>query len=351
MAEQPDRSAPDSSADSSPDSSAEPGPQPVASRRAAMAFRLVAVAVTLLLAVAIAYVVVVAAGPPSVDELRRAAGLDGKRELLVGVKDDQPGVAERRPDGTFVGFDIDIAYLIAEELDFRRSEVRFLGIESEDRARMQANDAQGRRVGVDLVVASYSITPAREAAAGVTFSAPYLFTEQSVVTLREHEPVSTLEDLRGRPVCSLATATSETAAQRAGATVVSRKKISECFTALRAGTVEAVSTDAAILAGFVARDPEKLRHHDIGLDVAEAWGVNVGENDALRDLVNLALRRSREDPADARWEDAFDEHLRSLEPVNSPAPIAVAQQPAVGEVRVRQWPWERVALPAALGGR
>jgi glutamate transport system substrate-binding protein len=315
---------------------------PVKPRRSAMAVRLIAVAVALVLAVAVAFVVVVLSGPPSVDELRRQAGLDGKRQLLIGVKDDQPGVAKRQPDGSFVGFDIDIAYMIAEELDFRRSEVKFLSIESEDRARMQATDRDGSRVGVDLVIASYSITPAREAAAGVEFSAPYLFTEQSVVTLIHHDPVSTLEDLAGRKVCSLATATSETAAQKAGAVVVSRKKISECFTALYAGQVEAVSTDAAILAGFVALEPTKLKHHDIGLDATEAWGVNVGENDALRDLVNLALYRSRNDPKDARWEEAFDRNLRVEEPINRPAPIAVDAQPVVKEPDIRQWPWERV---------
>lgn len=309
-------------------------------RRVAMAARLVALGVVFALAVAVAIVVVMFSGPPSVADLRRDAGLDGKRELLIGVKDDQPGVARRDPDtGVFAGFDIDIAYLIAEELEFRRSEVRFVGIESEDRARMQG-EVDGRRVAVDLVIASYSITAEREAVAGVTFSAPYLYTEQSVVTLTGHPPVSTLEDLRGSRVCSLATATSETAAKRAGAVMVSRKKVGDCFQALKEGKVAAVSTDAAILAGFVADEPNRLVHHDIGLDTTEAWGINVGENVALRELVNLALYRSRNDPADARWEDAFDRHLRPAGQI----PIAVAQQPAVPKPDVRQWPWERVAL-------
>ncbi len=69
-------------------------------------------------------------------------------ELRVGVKDDQYGTAYYDPDTrTWSGFDIDIAYMIAEDLGFRRSEVRFYGMESEDRARMQAED-NGRRVGL-----------------------------------------------------------------------------------------------------------------------------------------------------------------------------------------------------------
>jgi len=72
----------------------EPAADRIIPRRSAMALRLVVVAVTLVLAIGIAFVVVVLTGPPSVDDLRVQAGLDGKRELLIGVKDDQPGVAE-----------------------------------------------------------------------------------------------------------------------------------------------------------------------------------------------------------------------------------------------------------------
>ncbi|HET9517733.1 MAG TPA: transporter substrate-binding domain-containing protein [Actinoplanes sp.] len=316
--------------------------EPVQSRRSAMAMRLVAVAVGLVLTMVVGFAVVAFSGPPTVEDLRREAKLDSKQQLLIGVKDDQPGVSEHLPGGRWAGFDIDIAHLIAEDLGFRPAEVKFVAIESEDRARMQATDSDGSRVGVDLVIASYSITPAREAVAGVTFSAPYLFTEQSVVTRSGHEPVSSLEDLRGEKVCSLATATSENAVVKARAKLVSRKKISECFAALDAEKVDAVSTDAAILAGYKNRSPDKYAHYDIGLEGTEAWGVNVGENEALRKLVDLALWRSREDPADHRWEDAYDDNLRVEIEANLPAPIAVAAQPEVKQPQVRQWPWERV---------
>jgi glutamate transport system substrate-binding protein len=317
------------------------GADRVVPRRGAMALRLIAVAVTLVLAIGIAFVVVVLGGPPSVADLRRQAGLDGKRELLIGVKDDQPGVAEFRAR-VWRGFDIDVAYLIGEDLGFRRGEIRFLSIESEDRARMQAADADGTRVGVDMVIASYSITPDRAAMPGVRFSAPYLYTEQSVVTAKNHTPVSTMRDLKGKQVCSLAASTSEKLPENEGALVSSRKKISECFQGLDRGEFDAVTTDAAILAGYRARYPDKYRHWDIGSDRIEAWGVNVGENPALLKLVNLALYRSREDPLDNRWEEAFDRNFRTEERINLPAPIAVGQQPLVTEPDVRQWPWERV---------
>jgi len=320
---------------------AEPAADRIIPRRSAMALRLVAVAVSLVMAIGIAFVVVVLTGPPSVDDLREQAGLDGKRELLIGVKSDQPGVAQFA-HGVWSGFDIDIAYMIAEDLGFRRGEIRFLAIESEDRARMQATDSGGNRVGVDMVIASYSITPERKATPGVGFSAPYLFTEQSVVTRPGHAQVSALVDLAGKNVCTLAASTSESPAEQAGVKLFTRKTISECFDGLDKLQYDAVTTDAAILAGYKAEYPDKYLHWDIGLDKIEAWGVNVGENPALEKLVNLTLYRSRENPLDNRWEEAFDRNFRTEEEVNKPAPIAVDQQPAVVEPDVRQWPWERV---------
>jgi glutamate transport system substrate-binding protein len=307
------------------------------------AVRLAALGLALVLAIGVALGGLLVGGPPSVAQLRAQAGVDGWTELTVGVKDDQPGVARRDPDsGVWSGFDIEIAYMIAEDLGFRRGEVRFYAMESEDRARMQATDADGRRVPVHLVIASYSVTPAREEIPGVNFSAPYLYTEQSVVTLAGHAPISSLDDMQGQTVCTLSTSTSESAPKQAGATVVRRNRVSECFDELRRKKVDAVSTDAAILAGYKHRYPTEFAHWDLGMDATEAWGVNVGENEALRKLVDLTLYRSLKDPADDRWETAYDEHFATALASNDRTPIAQAQQPDVRRPDVRQLPWESV---------
>ncbi len=321
-----------------PEEEEEPAP-----RLGLAAVRLAALGLALVLAMAITLVRLFVGGPPSVAELRAQAGVEGWSELVIGVKDDQPGTAfYDTATKTWSGFDIDIAYMIAEDLGFRRSEVRFHAMESEDRIRMQATDAGGTRVPVQMVIASYSITADREAKPGVTFSAPYLFTEQSVTTLVDHPKVSALEDLTGTRVCTLSTATSTTALEKARAITSRRNKISECFTDLRAGRVEAISTDAAILAGYKARFPTEFAHWDLGLDTVEAWGVNVGENQALKKLVDLTLYRSLKDPRDDRWEEAYATNLQSEVPANKTTPIAQAQQPDVPKPEVREQPWEEV---------
>ncbi|HEX9999353.1 MAG TPA: transporter substrate-binding domain-containing protein [Actinoplanes sp.] len=306
------------------------------------AFRLAALGLALVLVVGLALVRLFAGGPPSVADLRAQAGVDTWTELAIGVKDDQPGTAERSPSGVWSGFDIDVAYMVAEDLGFRRDDVRFYGLESEDRARMQATDAKGNRVPVKMVIASYSINREREDMAGVTFSEPYLYTEQSVLTLHgKHDKVSTMADLAFEHVCSLSTSTSAKALNN-NIDVRSRNRMRECIADLRAGEVDAISTDAAILAGYKAKYPEEFDHWDFGLDATEAWGINVGENPALRKLVNLTLYRSFKDPTDDRWEAAYARNLQSQTQANGTAPIAVAQQPRVTRPDVRELPWENV---------
>ncbi|MBB4698165.1 transporter substrate-binding domain-containing protein [Paractinoplanes abujensis] len=307
-------------------------------------FRLAALGLALVLALGLALVRVFGSGPPSVADLRAQSGVDTWTVLPIGVKDDQPGTAIRDENGVWSGFDIEIAYMIAEDLGFRRDDVRFYGMESEDRARMQGVDLKGNRVPVKLVVASFSITAEREARQDVTFSEPYLFTEQSVLTLKDHRPVATLRDLKGESVCSLSTATSASALERPelDIDVVSRNRMRECIADLRGGKVTAVSTDAAILAGFKARSPDEFAHWDLGVDATEAYGVNVGNNEALKKLVDLTLYRSYYDPADGRWEEAYQRNLQSETKANGKVPIAIATQPRPARPAIRELPWEDV---------
>ncbi|MGA6165904.1 transporter substrate-binding domain-containing protein [Amycolatopsis magusensis] len=281
---------------------------------------------------------------PSEDELREQAGLQGKVELLIGTMDDIPGAGYKDPvTGRYSGFDVEIGYLIAADLGFRPDEVRFLTVENEDRSRMVASDERGQRQRVDLVIAVYSRTDDREKLPEVSFSQPYLETEQSVMTLRGHDPIDDLTALRDKSVCTISTSTSRHPAEAAGAKMVNKSKISDCLQPLRDGQLDAMTTDAAILAGFVGAEPQTFQHHDVGLETPESWAVNTGGNEPLKTLVDLSLYRSKHDPADKRWEDAYDRYLRPLEAASAPQFIADDQQPDVEEVEVRQWPWERLA--------
>ncbi|GAA2539118.1 hypothetical protein GCM10010435_02990 [Winogradskya consettensis] len=314
-------------------------------------WRLAAIGVVLVLVLGFSWVRLFHVGAPSVEDLRRAAGVDEWLTLPIGVKDDQPGVAYRDPGtGVWSGFDIDIAYMIAEDLGFRRQEVQFYGIESEDRARMEAVDLKNEPVPVKMVIASYSITKEREDMPNVMFSDSYLHTEQSVITLHGHRKVASLEEFRGQKVCTLSASTSASQAEKAGATLVRRNRVSECFALLDNGTVDAITTDAAILGGFKALNQAKYDHWDLGLDVTEAWGVSVGANEALKDLVNITLYRSYADPGDSRWEEAYADTIAEEAPLqrnigtgadtSTITPLALTEQPFTPRPKVRELPWE-----------
>lgn len=318
-----------------------PGPP---ARRRFRRFRLTAWIALVVAAVVVGVSIGWVNGPLTEAELREKAGLLSKDRLRIGVKNDTPGIALRSKDGTgFEGFDIDIAYMIAADLGFRRDQVEFMSIETEDRARMQARNDNGGFVRVDLVVATFSVTPARRADPSVGFSTPYLYTEQSVVTRTDYEDenVASLGQLEGKRVCSLGTSTSLTELSTAiKGSPIAEGLISKCVERLRKGDIDAVTTDAALLAGFVARD-RTLRHHDIALEKTEMWAVNAGSNAALRTLVDLALYRSYADPQNQRWEEAYKKHIEPLLRTNPGVNVAQAEQPCALPPPVRRWPWER----------
>ncbi|MDQ1295062.1 MAG: hypothetical protein QG608_2947 [Actinomycetota bacterium] len=149
----------------------------------------------LVLCVVLALVTLWSTGPPTVDELRRKAGLSGREDLVVGVFGDIPGISEWHEGDVYTGFDVEIAYLIASAWGFTRQQVRFLEVTTEDRQRMQGMRHEGSTYEpVDLVVASYSITDKRKRE-GSVLAGPYLRTETAVLTARDHPVVSSLADL------------------------------------------------------------------------------------------------------------------------------------------------------------
>lgn len=327
-----------------------PGPSGPPRRRRFRRFRLAAWIALVLAAVVVGVSIAWVSGPPTEAELREKAGLLNKDRLLIGVKEDTPGIALRRSgESGFTGFDIDIAYMIAADLGFRPDQVDFLSIETEDRARMQARDTGGAFVKVDLVVATFSVTPERRADPSVGFSTPYLYTEQSVVTRSDYpdDNVASLGQLEGKRVCSLGTSTSLVELKKAiKVDPIAELLISKCVDRLADGlaanrAADAVTTDAALLAGFVAEPERKLRHHDIALEKTEMWAVNAGSNGALRTLVDLALYRSYADPDNKRWEEAYEKHIRPLLVANPGVDVAQARQPCALPPDVRRWPWER----------
>ncbi|WP_243717016.1 glutamate ABC transporter substrate-binding protein [Actinomadura darangshiensis] len=165
---------------------------------------------------------------------------------MVGVKADQPGLGHRT-NGVFRGFEVDVGSYIARHLGASR--VTFREVRSDNR-----EDKLNSRA-VDLVLASYSITPDR--AKLVSFAGPYYVAHQDVMVRRGETRIRGVRDLAGRKMCQ-ASGSVSTERVVVGLGIPTRlvpgSSYSDCVAKLRAGAVDAVSTGDLVLAGFAAQD-------------------------------------------------------------------------------------------------
>ncbi|WP_410594519.1 glutamate ABC transporter substrate-binding protein [Amycolatopsis sp. lyj-23] len=243
-----------------------------------------------LLGSALLLVTVSACGPakvsPSDSLVTRASAAD---HLTIGIRFDAPGLSEHTVDGRFVGFDVDVATFVAAELGVAAKDITWRETTSATRETDLTSGA------VDLVVASYSITDKRKQV--VSFAGPYFTTGQDLLVRRTSADIAGPEALNGRRLCSVA---GSTPAQQVkdkyaqAVQLVEYPRYSDCVTALLAGQIDAVTTDAVILAGYVARDPELLKivgkpfskeNYGIGLRKGDTQGV-AAVDDAIRKMIS-----------------------------------------------------------------
>jgi glutamate transport system substrate-binding protein len=326
--------------------------------------RLVALVLVLVLVVLVSAVALRRVQDPTIDELRRQAGWSDLQTLRVGVSGDVPFLSDctsKAPECS--GFDIEIARLVASWLGVSRSDIEFDRVLPEDRERMLGRSfVSNRTVHVDLVVAAFSITSERTDKDKVVFAGPYLTTQTTVLTRKDHPPVESLAGLndpivengKSRPqhVCTHGTTTSrDYLRQETSALVTLRALNSDCVALLRGGEVDAAVTDAAILAGFQATYPNELRLNNIASTEDEHWGIGLGQDftgqdkkiQARRQLVLLALNDLLTDPEQDGWKKAFELLPPTAQDQSEDVQVvADDQQPTPwGLLPVRRWPWDR----------
>jgi len=253
----------------------------------------VAVAVTLLAAMTMA----TACGKES-----SSSTIVGKKTLKIGVKEDQPGLGFKGPDGKYAGFDIEIAKLVAGELGVPEDKIEFVTTVSQNR---EPFIQQGK---VDLVVASYTINDERKKK--VSFAGPYYVAGQDLLVRADDSSITGPDSLSGKKVCS---ASGSTSAKRLKETYVPKgaklqefDAYSKCVAALLGGSVDAVSTDDIVLAGYAAQNAGKLKV--VGKPFStERYGIGLAKDDKKgRDAVNDALQKIFND---GRYKQAWDKTL------------------------------------------
>jgi glutamate transport system substrate-binding protein len=223
--------------------------------------------------------------------------------IIIGVKDDQPGLGYYdEATKTYTGFDVEIAELIAAKLGFTRDELQFVPVESASRETALQNSS------VDLVVASYSYTAQRAQLVG--FAGPYLETPEALMVRSDEAKITSMGSLNnGNQVCSTSGSNSyDQISSLSSAQPVSRNTFSECVSALKQHSLDGVFTDQAVLAGYVTQDPQHLKLLDVpnsGKPQLYGVGLQFGD-DSLRERIDEILKAAEKD---GTWQAIFNATL------------------------------------------
>lgn len=247
-------------------------------------------------AVAVAVVATACGG----DETRSVSQSAENGTLTVGIKFDQPGLGLRNPDGSFSGFDVEVAKYVAGQLGVSEENIEFKEAPSAQRETLIQNGE------VDYVVATYSITDTRKEK--VDFAGPYFIAGQSLLVRAGDTEITGPDSLNGgKRLCSVA---GSTPAQNVKDNYAQDVQLQEfdtyslCVEALRNGAVDAVTTDDIILAGYAAQSPGDFKV--VGEPfTTERYGIGLAKgDDESRNAINDAIQEMIDSGA---WAAAFEE--------------------------------------------
>ncbi|MFF6988300.1 transporter substrate-binding domain-containing protein [Streptomyces sp. NPDC010273] len=237
----------------------------------------------------------------------------GGGKIKIGIKFDQPGLGLKQPDGTYAGFDVDVATYVAGQLGYKPTQIEWVETKSADRENALA------RGDVKFIAATYSINDERKKK--VDFAGPYLLAHQDLL-VKKDSTIAKATDLNGKNLCSV---TGSTSAQNIHDTIAPKANLrenagySECIAALQSGAVDAVTTDDSILAGFAAQDKFKGQFKLAGLKLSnENYGIGVKKGDsATVGKINTALEKMVSSGA---WQTAVSKNFGPADYKNEPAP-------------------------------
>ena len=149
---------------------------------------------------------------------------------------------------------------------------------------------------VDIVVATMSATPQREYL--IDFSIPYYIAGQTAL-VRNGSKVNTITDLRRKTTIVVLGSTSERNLRRIIPTsrLIGFKDHKSAFSAFLNGQGDAISSDDALLRGFLIDHPHKNRMLKNRIS-KEFYSVGIRkeeDNDKLKQHINMSITRMNKD--------------------------------------------------------
>jgi glutamate transport system substrate-binding protein len=236
--------------------------------------------------------------------------------VRIGVKFDQPLFGQRNLQGKPEGLDVEIGKMIASKLGIDHAKINWIETVSANReAFIQQNK-------VDMVIATYFITPKRQEVA--TFAGPYFITGQDLLVKKGNPAgITGPESLDGKKLCVLNGSEGRNIAAKAipKAELVGFDTFSKCAEAVKSGSVDAATLSAAVMMGYVSKEPNAFQL--VGKRFSdEPWGVGVQKGDvAFCEFINNTLKDAEKD---GRYQSAFAATVGKFSPEKPALPKFIA---------------------------
>ena len=178
------------------------------------------------------------------DDLSR---IEQKGKIVVGVRDDASPFGFRDKNGVLVGYDIDLARVLAQNILGNSSAVEFVPVTASNRI-MKLNSGE-----VDCLIATMSITNQRQQI--LDFSMPYYMAGQAIL-VRSTSKATSLRDFEGNKLIIVYGSTSERNLRSnvPEVTVLGYKTYNDAYKALKSGKAEGIVADDTILLNFTLND-------------------------------------------------------------------------------------------------
>jgi len=219
-------------------------------------------------------------------------------EITIGVKYDQPGIGFKgAADDEPKGFDPEMGKILAASLGISPDGITWKETISDNREPFLQEGE------VDLVIASYSITDERRQVVGQ--AGPYYVTGQQLL-VRSDSDIESLDDVKGTEVCSVTGSTSLENIEAEGAKPRGFDTYSECVDQVLSGTVDAMTTDGAILLGYAAEHPDELK---VVVEPFSEERYGVGYSKDFPEMCQWISDTIEASYEDGSWEEAFQATL------------------------------------------
>lgn len=195
-------------------------------------------------------------------------------------------------DSKLRGFDAGVAQLLTRYILGDGSKFQFTQVTSSTREQVLVNGQ------VDVVLATYSITPAR--AEKIAFAGPYYASQAGVLVKSTNQAIQSYNDLAGKRTATQAGSTGPAIlAQFAPKAVVQEFQThQEAVDALRQGRVEAYVTDYTLLLNVLSQGTGDARLAGAPFGAQDPYGIGLPKDSDGVAFVNAFLKKIQ---ADGTW--------------------------------------------------